>query len=225
MLVRVTVLILFTLSTSGLMCEVASQTKTGALDEEFLSLNGVIVASNVAHSLALVRRSGSRRARTLRIGDKLYGWTLIEVFRDGVLLQGLDSVVRINLPGTTELNSAILINEKIPLTEDWDRRTLSLQRASERLEKEMPVLLSETGLVPLMRDGVLLGLRLGRLPDGTVLEGSGLLPGDVLISLNEEHLESVDRLIHILPTLREHDEIRLVVDRRGERVNILYELN
>ena len=222
---RVTVSILLVLLVSRLIPEGAAESVQESPDGETLRLEGVIVAGNPAHSLALVRRSEARRARTVRIGDEVYGWTLLEVSWDGALFQGAEGVVRLRLSGAREPAVATLTNQNRPPDDDWERRPLSRELASERLQKEMPVLLAETGLAPLMRNGVLLGLRLSRLPDGTVLADSGLLPGDVLISVNEERLESVDGLMRILPALTEEDEMRLVVDRRGEIVKILYELN
>src|SRR3990172_942286 len=94
--------------------------------------------------------------------------------------------------------------------------------ARARLEKEIPVILSETDLTPRVEDGEVRGLRVARLPDGTLLSESGLLPGDILVSINGEPLVGVDALWDLIARLVDQDEIRIVVRRRGEVLKLAY---
>ncbi|HSF15619.1 MAG TPA: hypothetical protein VLK65_08705 [Vicinamibacteria bacterium] len=184
-----------------------------------LVLDGVIVAKNPANSIALVRRSGSTRARPLRVGQSYGGYVLAEVDRDSVLLRGTSEELRIFLLGENRPGERETVAERV-----WIRRSFPRAAAERRLEKEIPLILSDTKLTPRIVDGEISGLCIDRIPDGTLLSESGLVPGDVIMSLNGEPLRSLPELWEHLARLNDADELRLVVDRRGEEVRLAYEL-
>ena len=187
-----------------------------------LVLDGVIVAKSSANSIALVRRAGGRRARALRVGQEYVGYVLVEVTRNSAFLEGPDGGVRIAIAGTTPLRA--LASEPEPEPELlWVRRSFSRAEANRRIEKEIPVILSDTEVTPRVVEGEVQGLELLRLPDGTVLSQSGLLPGDVVRSINEQPVRGVDSLWSLLARFADDDELRLVVDRRGEVVRFAYD--
>lgn len=204
-------------------------------EREALRLDGVIVAANPADSVALLRRRGVRRGERLRLGQEYAGYRLVEVRRDSVLLESASGPVRLSLeaaPGPEPVGVAAAAaddvepEEYVPAPADagWIRRRFSRSRATERLEKEMPVILNETSLVPRVEEGVVRGIAVSRLPDGTLLSEAGLLPGDVLMSINGEPLHGLDALWEVLARLRNSDEILVLVDRRGETVRLAYAL-
>ena len=184
-----------------------------------LVLDGVIVAKNPANSIALVRRSGSLRARPLRIGQSYGGYLLAEVDRDSVLLRGPGEELRIFLLGESRPGEREADTQRL-----WIRRRFPRATAERRLEKEIPLILSDTKLTPRVVDGEISGLCIDRIPDGTLLSESGLVPGDVIMSLNGEPLRSLSGLWEHLARLSGTDELRLVVDRSGEEVRLAYEL-
>ncbi len=188
-----------------------------------LVLDGVIVAENPANSVALVRRAGSGRAHVLRVGQELQGYVLLEVAKGFVRLEGRDSELRLFLAGAPA--SSGTEDEEPPAESgesEWIRRAFPREVARRRLEKEIPVILSETDLTPRVEDGEVRGLSVARLPDGTLLSESGLLPGDLLVSINGQPLVGVEALWELLPRLVDQDEIRVVVRRRGEVLKLAY---
>ena len=193
-----------------------------------LVLDGVIVAANPADSIALVRRAGGRRARALRVGHEYTGYVLVEVTRNTAFLEGPHGGVRIAIAGNAAATA--LASEPEPERADaepellWVRRSFSRSEANNRLEKEIAVILSDTEVTPRVVEGEVQGLELLRLPDGTVLSQSGLLPGDVLRSINEQPLRGLDSLWRLLARFADDDELRVVVVRRGEVVRFAYNL-
>jgi type II secretory pathway component PulC len=73
-----------------------------------------------------------------------------------------------------------------------------------------------------VEDGEVRGLSVSRLPDGTLLSESGLLPGDILVSINGQPLVGVEALWELIPKLVDQEEIRIVVRRRGEMLKLAY---
>jgi type II secretion system protein C len=188
-----------------------------------LVLDGVIVAENPADSVALVRRAEAGRAQILRVGQELQGYVLLEVAKGFVRFQGQDGELRLFLPGSPSSAEATEGEPSKGSGEsEWIRRAFPREVARARLEKEIPVILSETDLSPRVEDGEVRGLRVARLPDGTLLSESGLLPGDILVSINGEPLVGVDALWDLIARLVDQDEIRIVVRRRGEVLKLAY---
>jgi type II secretion system protein C len=193
-----------------------------------LVLSGVIVAANPADSVALVRRASGGRAQIVRVGQELHGYVLLEVAKGFVRFvgrrgQGEDLVL--TLPGAPAAASRAEDGPSKGSGEsEWIRRAFPREIARARLEKEMPVILSETDLTPRVEEGEVRGLSVARLPDGTLLSETGLLPGDILVSINGEPLVGVEALWELIPRLVDQEEIRIVVRRRGEVLKLAYDL-
>ena len=188
-----------------------------------LVLDGVIVAENPADSVALVRRAAAGRAQVLRLGQELQGYVLLEVLKGSVRLQGRDSELRLFLAGAPTAEPAEPEPPRGGGDSEWIRRAFPREVARARLEKEIPVILSETDLTPRIEEGEVRGLSLARLPDGTLLSESGLLPGDLLVSINGEPLVGVEALWELIARLVDQDEIRIVVRRRGQVLKLAYD--
>jgi type II secretion system protein C len=187
-------------------------------------LDGVIVAESPADSVALVRRAEAGRAQILRVGQELHGYVLVEVAKSFVRLQGPDSELRLFLAGTpSSTEPAEAEPSKGSGDSEWIRRAFPREAARARLEKEIRVIRRETDLTPRVEDGEVRGLSVARLPDGTLLSESGLLPGDILVSINGEPLVGVDALWDLIARLVDQDEIRIVVRRRGEVLKLAYD--
>jgi type II secretion system protein C len=188
-------------------------------------LDGVIVAENPADSIALVRRAGASRAQVLRLGQELRGQVLVEIAKGYVRFQGRGVETRLALQGGVTGSAVVQVAEAEPAAKEdsgWIRRAFPRDVARERLEKEIPVILTGTDLAPEVQDGEIRGLSLSRVPDGTLLSESGLLPGDILVSINGEPLRGVDALWELIARLVDQEEIRLVIRRRGETLKLAY---
>jgi len=189
-----------------------------------LVLDGVIVAESPVDSVALVRRAEAGRAQILRVGQEIQGYVLLEIAKGSVRLQGRDSELRLFLAGARA--PAEPAEPELPKgsgDSEWIRRAFPRDVARARFEKEIPVILSETDLTPRVEDGEVRGLSVTRLPDGTLLSESGLLPGDLLVSINGEPLVGIEALWELIARLVDQDEIRIVVRRRDEVLKLAYD--
>jgi general secretion pathway protein C len=211
--------------------------------EMTLLLEGVIITSEPGSSIALVRRPDARRARSVRVGESVYGMTLVGVTREAARFERKGSQLLVYLDGgrlqpslqvaeNTEYKGSSRGDDKESTsfrisgmeTNTWLSREFERTVAEQRLTKEMPVILAETGLSPRVEGGEAQGIQITHLPDGTLLSEIGLLPGDVLLSVNDVPLTSLSALTSIFPQLRSKSEIRLIVERRGETLGLAYHI-
>jgi type II secretion system protein C len=194
-----------------------------AQEQADLILEGVIVATTPTNSVALVRRAGAPRARALHIGEEIQGFVLLEVTKRSARFRGRQGDLRLFLTGDQAEPGAPATPGTPPVEDGWIRRSIPRASAKERFSKEIPVILKETDVTPRVEDGEVTGLRVSRLPGGTLLSESGLLPGDVVVSINGEPLREVGSLWELVSRLLDKDEIRVVVRRKGEVLKLAYD--
>ena len=211
------------------ICMTLAFCELAGAQEDRLVLDGVIVTENPAHSIALVRWSEVSRAQPLRMGQEYYGYVLVAVEDGSALLNSIRGALRLHVDGSAKARTTGPTAPGpagAPANEDdgWVFRNVSRAEASARLEKEIPVILSETELSLRVVEGEILGLELRRLPDGTLLSETGLLPGDLLRSINGEPLRGLNSLWDLLARLRDAHELRVVVERRGQLLRFAYVL-
>ncbi|HEX9723837.1 MAG TPA: hypothetical protein VGC53_06100 [Vicinamibacteria bacterium] len=196
-----------------------------------LFLEGVIVASEAHRSVALLRRPGASFARAVAVGETLYGFELLEVSDNGIVVREGGEIRRLDLSGQWQAAPARAPKDPDPMAEPSAEPPASvrteLQRATveARLSEEMPRILTQTGLTPRVLEGRVSGFRVTRLPGGTLLDDAGIRAGDVLLSINEISLDSPYTLIDLYPRLSAEDEIRVVLERAGHTVTYVYNFN
>ena len=116
------------------------------------------------------------------------------------------------------------INDGDVESEEWVRRQVERSVMRERLTREMPMILAKTGLTVRIDEGQVRGLQITHLPDGTFLSEAGLMTGDVLLSMNEVPLDGLETLAGLYPALESESEIRIIIERRGRVLKLVYEL-
>lgn len=66
------------------------------------------------------------------------------------------------------------------------------------------------------------GLRLARVPAGSLPEALGLRTGDELLSVNDFKLSDPEQALSAYARLRSAERLRLAVSRGGERTELVY---
>ena len=209
----------------------ARQTEEETTSVRQLVLEGVIVSSDPSRSVALVRRPGGSHARAVNVGETIYGFELLEVSDSAITVREGKEILRLTLSGEWEVTPAPALarasssQSPSPSSHQRVRRELQRSLVEERLSEEMPRILTHTGVTPRVVEGEVRGFRITRLPGGTVLDDAGIRTGDVLLSINEISMNSAYALIDLYPRLQQEDEIRVVLERAGEVVTLVYAFN
>ena len=182
---------------------------------------GVIVSPRPEASVALLRSAG--RSRIVRVGEAAFGGRVVAVEAshivldfdgqrvDLVLPSGVAAVASTPIIATSveAANAALIFERKLPRVD-----------VERRLAAEIPRILAETALAPVSEDGRVVGLRLIRLAEGTLLSEVGLRPGDVLTQINDTPTDSLAVLLALWPRLQGATELRASVLRDGHAVSL-----
>ena len=101
-----------------------------------------------------------------------------------------------------------------------------MERAAveKRLADEIPRILAETAVMPVMEDGRVAGVQLSRIPEGSLLTDAGLRAGDVIRQINGTDIDGMGTLVGLWPRLQSATELRAVVVRDGQPVSIVVSL-
>lgn len=165
---------------------------------------GVVIASAPDRSAAILRSGG--RTRVVSVGDPVFGGRVLAVSRRQVILEFDGERVDVAVRGTGEappppprLASRA---EPPPPREDPAPRVMKREAVQKRLAGEMNRILSETAVRPFTEDGRVVGVRLTRVAQDSLLTEAGLRSGDVLTNINGTEIDGMATLIALWPRLQ-----------------------
>jgi type II secretion system protein C len=183
---------------------------------------GVVVSRDSARSVAILRSAG--RTRVAAIGETTFGGRLLAVGADGATLDFGEGSVRLRLLASTSAPppraAPVLPRGGPPEDPATPARAMERREVDRRLSTEIPRILAETAVSPVMEDGQVAGLLVTRIPDGSLLTDAGLRAGDVLREINDTRIDGMGALIGLWPRLQNATELHAVVTRNGQPVSL-----
>jgi general secretion pathway protein C len=168
---------------------------------------GVVVAPSPGSSVAILRSEG--RTRVVSVGDRVFGGRLLAVSRDQVSLvfegERIDLWVRNTDSGPVLPAPQFAATGPAPPAASEDppaARVMKREEVQRRLGLEMNRILSETAIRPVTEDGRVVGVRLTRVAQSSLLTDAGLRAGDVLTNINGTEIDGMATLISLWPRLQ-----------------------
>ena len=198
-----------------------------------LAVAGVVVGATPDRSSAILQSGG--RTRVVAVGESAFGGRLVAVARDSVTLDFAGERVELRLPAAAAaLPPAPAAPVRAPLAappagappEDpqTPAREMSRVEVQRRLGEEIPRILAETAVAPVMEEGRVVGVQITRMPEGTLLGDAGLRAGDVLTRINGTDIDGMATLIGLWPRLQSATELRATVLRNGQPFSLTVSL-
>jgi general secretion pathway protein C len=188
-----------------------------------LAAVGVVVAESPARSVAILRSEG--RTRVVGVGDTVFGGRLLTVSTTRVVLEfdGARVDVRVRSAGTPPLTAPVVAaapEAVAPEPEPAPQRVMTREEVQQRLAGEMNRILSETAIRPVTEDGRVVGVRLTRVAQDSLLTEAGLRSGDVLTNINGTEIDGMATLISLWPRLQGASDLRAQGLRDGRPFSI-----
>ncbi len=195
-----------------------------------LAVAGVVLSSTSARSTAILTSGG--KTRVVSVGDTAFGGRVVSVSAEAVALDfgGERQVLR--LPNAAQVAgrpAPAVVPHPAARTgppEDPETPARSMERVElqRRLGDEIPRILAETAVTPVLEDGRVVGVQVSRLPEGSLLTDAGLRAGDVITRINGTDIDGMATLVGLWPRLQNASELRAVVVRNGQPVSLLVSL-
>jgi type II secretion system protein C len=195
-----------------------------------LAVAGVVLSGTSARSTAILTSGG--KTRVVSVGDTAFGGRVVSVSAEAVALDFGGEPKLLRLPNAAQVAgrpgpapvprpAAQAGPPEDPLTPARSMERVELQR---RLGDEIPRILAETAVTPVLEDGRVVGVQVARLPEGSLLTDAGLRTGDVITRINGTDIDGMATLVGLWPRLQNASELRAVVVRNGQPVSLLVSL-
>ena len=196
-----------------------------------LAVSGVVVRKE--RSTAILSSGG--KTRVVGVGDSAFGGRVVAISPDAVALDFGGQRVDLRLPTAQQAPArppAPLRAETAPSVppgmppEDpaTPAKTMERVEVQRRLGDEIPRILAETAVAPVMEDGRVVGVQVARLAEGSLLTDAGLRSGDVITQINGTQIDGMATLIGLWPRLQSATELRAVVNRNGQPISLVVAL-
>jgi general secretion pathway protein C len=191
-----------------------------------LAATGVVVHPSGGRSTVVLTSGG--RTRVASLGEVAFGGKVVAVTSTSVqiLFEGGPVTLRLSAgAGAASYRTPVAAEAAPPpggAAEDpaTPHRMMSRAEVERRLGSEIPRILADTALSPVMEDGRAVGLRVVRMADGTLLSDAGLRQGDVITEINGTPIDGMATLIGLWPRLQSATDLRAVVQRGGQPVSL-----
>ena len=193
----------------------------GAASASAIEVVGIVRSPVAGRSVAMLRSSG--RTRVLAVGETAFGAHLQAIGTETVTLELDGRPLELRLarlpsappapppPAATPAAASLPPEDPATPAREMDRRQVQM-----RLGEEMPRILADTAIAPVMEDGRVVGVQLTRVPEGSLLTDAGLRAGDVLTRINGTQIDGLATLIGLWPRLQNASELQAVVLRSGQ---------
>jgi type II secretion system protein C len=198
-----------------------------------VAVSGVVVRRTPERSTAILTAGG--RARVVAVGDTAFGGRVTAIDAATVTLDfgGAPVVLRLPTsapparaaaPSSSAARSAALPAAAPPEDPATPAKAMERVEVQRRLGDEIPRILAETTIAPVMEDGRVTGVQVARLPEGSLLTDAGLRAGDVITEVNGTQIDGMATLVGLWPRLQSASELRAVVVRNGQPVSLVVAL-
>jgi type II secretion system protein C len=200
-----------------------------------LAVSGVVVRKTPERSTAILTSGG--KTRVVAVGDLVFGGRLVAVGPEEVRLDFAGKAVVLRLPSERQAAARAPVPSPAsaapaaavppgapPEDPATPARTMQRAEVQRRLGDEIPRILAETAVTPVMEDGHVVGVQVARLAEGSLLTDAGLRAGDVITQVNGTTIDGMATLIGLWPRLQGATELRAVVTRNGQPVSLVVSL-
>jgi general secretion pathway protein C len=200
-----------------------------------LTLRGLLASTIPAEARAIVA-DPSGKENFYKIGDKLPGNAeLSEIHSDRIVIQRGGRYETLKLPKESldvsvnstrnARNATAALTRRRNATAVAPRQTYSLKQYRDTLLTHPNKVADLVGIAPVYNNGHFQGYRLQPGRDATFLTRYGLMPGDIVTSVNGVVLDNPAKGLGLLKDLTTVDTLELEINRNGSRQRFTLPVN
>lgn len=200
----------------------------GPVDLRF-KLRGTIVVTPEAYSAAFIEEEGKNVVLAYGIGQTVGNAEIVAIERDRVLIRRGGNEEWVSIGGGKE-EATREPGEEAPITgegvtqESETRFTIERSVLDAKLADLAALQKEARALLHRGPDGEYDGYRLSAIRRGSMLDQIGVRNGDIVHSVNDLGLNSVDGALKALDQLKGQSALKVQVTRRGQPVTLEYDV-
>jgi general secretion pathway protein C len=224
---------LFGAATQGKLTPVVSSpiaSASPATSQGDLVLMGTAVGS-FRESFALIQKSGSREERVFRLGDRVYDLgPLVSVRKEQVEIKSGGRLIKLTTPIATGTETGKSAGGQQPgqgsqlATPVGAGSYVVDSRALNASLDNVGQAMTDARLLPSMKDGKVEGFRAQEVKPAGIFGMVGIRNGDVLMRINDFAIDSPEKAIQALVSLKGQSRIKLDLIRDGQPTTLNYDI-
>lgn len=219
---------LFGKATQGRLTPLAQAEGPAATSPNDLTLLGTAIGS-FRETFAFILRQSTHEEKVFRLGEDVFDiGPLVSVRREGVEIQNGDSRIKLlaptevpgEMPGTPAVpaQNGSLASKVSPGSYVIDQRALNA--ALDNVGQAM----TDARLLPNSVDGKVEGFKVSEVKPGGIFAMVGINNGDTLLSINDFALDSPEKAMQMLISLKGQSRIKLDLIRDGRPTTFTYDI-
>jgi general secretion pathway protein C len=219
---------LFGKATQGRLTPLAQAEGPAATSPNDLLLLGTAIGS-FRETFAFILRQSTHEEKVFRLGEDVFDiGPLVSVRKEGVEIQSGDSRIKLLTPTEVPGEAAVapvassqagsLANKVSPGSYVIDQRALNA--ALDNIGQAM----SDARLLPNSKDGKVEGFKVSEVKPGGIFAMVGINNGDTLLSINDFALDSPEKAMQTLVSLKGQSRIKLDLIRNGRPTTFTYDI-
>jgi len=190
--------------------------------------------------MAILKEEVTQKLVMLKEGESLYGFKLVRVLKNRIILQKNESSFQIFI-GKGKLSTLSKSLERTPreisslaqkaeqkkpdlLNKDIQKREFKRSELEKRIASEWPLIMKETKFSPHFVNGNVSGFKITRLPKSSLLSEAGIQANDVIKDINGIKLNDMGSLFGLYDRLKNESRLEVNIERNGKLLRLLYDL-
>jgi general secretion pathway protein C len=175
------------------------------------------VACNSSFGFVIIEERDSHKQKLYRLGDKIGSAKLTKITRNTAILKSGEREITLKIKSTIE---GSLLSDS-PNRAAPRSFTLSKKTVNENLN-DLKSIMSQAVVRPSLNEGVQEGYVISNIAPNSLYEKMGLQNGDIIIDINNKHMQSADNLLQLVNLMQSGSSIELNVKRNGNVEAINY---
>ncbi|HTY20594.1 MAG TPA: type II secretion system protein N [Geobacteraceae bacterium] len=224
---------LFGVATRGTLTPILENSGTTAAQTTSrtdLVLLGTALGS-YRETYALIQKTSTREERVFRLGDRIYDLgTLVSVKKEQVVIKAGGQQIKLMTPVATGTDTGRSAPgqeypQPTPLATAVGSGSYVVdQRALNASLDNIGQAMTDARLLPSVKDGKVEGFRVSEVKPAGIFGMVGIKNGDVLLHINDFPIDSPDKAIQSLVSLKGQSRIKLDLIRDGQPVTLNYDI-
>jgi general secretion pathway protein C len=195
-----------------------------------LVLLGTAVGS-MRETFALIQKTSTKEERVFRLGDRVYDLgPLVNVKKEQAEIQSGGQRIKLMTPeaaGTAQGQPAAgqtPVQSNSLATQVGSGSYVIDQRALNASLDNIGQAMTDARLLPSMKDGKVEGFKASEVKPAGIFGMVGIKNGDVLLSINDFPIDSPEKAIQSLVSLKGQSRIKLDIIRNGQPATLNYDI-
>jgi general secretion pathway protein C len=175
------------------------------------------VACNSSFGFIFIEERDTHKQKLYRLGDNIGSAKLIKITRNTAILRSEGRDITLKIKATME--GPLLPNS--PGSAAPRSMTLSKKTVNENLS-DLKSIMSQAVVRPFLNEGIQEGLIISNIAPNSLYEKMGLQNGDIIVDINNKHMQSADDLLQTVNLMQSGSSIAVNVKRNGKIEAINY---